>query len=105
MYKQSLAGSWKFRQAETTPWMPATVPGGVHTDLLALRKIPDPFVGDRELDVQWIAQKDWEYRQLFSVSSPILAEEKVFLVCDGLDTLAKVYLNGHFVGRADNMFR
>lgn len=45
---QSLAGQWQFRQAGTVEWLPATVPGSVHTDLLVLGMIPDPFVGDNE---------------------------------------------------------
>ncbi len=45
---QSLAGQWQFRQAGKSEWLAATVPGGVHTDLMALGLIPDPFVGDNE---------------------------------------------------------
>ena len=56
MKMQSLAGAWKFRQAGTKEWLPASVPGGVHTDLLALGRIPDPFVGDNEKRVQWVAE-------------------------------------------------
>jgi beta-mannosidase len=62
MYKQTLSGPWQFRQPGETDWLPATVPGGVHTDLLAIGRIPDPFVGDNEKSVQWIAKMDWEYR-------------------------------------------
>ena len=62
---QSLAGAWKFRQAGTQEWLPASVPGGVHTDLLALGRIPDPFVGDNEKRVQWVAEADWEYHNRF----------------------------------------
>ena len=60
MQMQSLTGAWQFRQAEppagAEEWLPATVPGGVHTDLLALGRIPDPFVGDNEKRVQWVAE-------------------------------------------------
>jgi beta-mannosidase len=48
MYTQSLTGAWSFRQVGTREWVPATVPGGVQTDLLNLGKIPDPFVSDNE---------------------------------------------------------
>jgi len=48
MQVQDLTGEWKFRQAGTEEWLPATVPGGVHTDLFNLDLIPDPFVGDNE---------------------------------------------------------
>lgn len=102
---QSLTGAWQFRQAGTEEWLPATVPGGAHTDLLALGRIPDPFVGDNERRVQWVAEADWEYRHSFAVPADLLAEERIFLVCDGLDTLATVVLNGQILGQTDNMFR
>ena len=105
MHTQSLTGSWQFRKAGTDEWLPGQVPGGVHTDLLALGRIPDPFVADNEKHVQWVAESDWEYRRSFSVDAALLSEDKVFLVCDGLDTLAEVRLNGHLLGKTDNMFR
>jgi beta-mannosidase len=105
MQKQSLNGEWQFRQCGTHEWSPARVPGGVHTDLLALGKIPDPFVADNELKVMWVAENDWEYRHNFTVSADLLDEENVSLVCDGLDTIADVYFNGTYLGHAENMFR
>jgi beta-mannosidase len=105
MRSQSLAGAWEFRRADREAWLPASVPGGVHSDLLALGHIPDPFVADNEKRVQWVAESDWIYCCGFSCSPEILAEEKVFLVCEGLDTLATVVLNGHEIGQTDNMFR
>ncbi len=105
MQKQSLNGEWQFRQCGTDEWSPATVPGGVHTDLLALDRISDPFVADNELKVMWVAENDWEYRHTFAVDANLLAEENVRLVCDGLDTIADVYLNGTYLGHAENMFR
>ncbi|MBN1657718.1 MAG: glycoside hydrolase family 2 protein [Anaerolineae bacterium] len=105
MHIQSLAGAWQFRQFGTEEWLPATVPGGAHTDLLALDRIPDPFVGDNERRVQWVAEADWEYRHQFAVTPELFRQPQVWLVCDGLDTLATVRLNGHELGRAANMFR
>lgn len=105
MNHQSLGGDWQFRQAEADEWLPAQVPGGVHTDLLRLKRIPDPFVADNEKRVQWIAQTDWVYRRTFRVNANLLAQQRVFLVCDGLDTLAEITLNGELLGQTDNMFR
>ncbi|MCJ7534689.1 MAG: glycoside hydrolase family 2 protein, partial [Anaerolineales bacterium] len=102
---QSLAGAWEFRQSGMEVWLPASVPGGVHTDLLALGHIPDPFADDNEQRVQWVAESDWIYRYGFSCSPELLAQEKIFLICEGLDTLATVVLNGHELGQTDNMFR
>jgi len=105
MIHQSLNGQWSFRALDGKEWLPAAVPGGVHTDLLALGKIPDPFVADNEKRVQWIAETDWEYRTTFAAASDLIQAARQFLVCDGLDTLAEVSLNGSLLGKTDNAFR
>ena len=110
MQIQSLTGAWQFRQAGASQrgddeWLPATVPGGAHTDLLALGRIPDPFVGDNERRVAWVAEADWEYRYQFAATPELLHQPHIRLVCDGLDTLATVTLNGHVLGSTANMFR
>jgi len=96
---------WEFRQAGDTAWLPATVPGTVHTDLLANGVIPDPFYGDNERRLQWIEREDWEYRTAFTVGPDDLARRHHELVFDGLDTYATVRLNGEEILAADNMFR
>ena len=64
---------WQFRQVSATPqdtesgWMPATVPGDVHLDLLANKNIQDPFFRDNESKLQWIENASWEYRDTFDV--------------------------------------
>lgn len=99
------SASWQFRDAtKKSAWRSATVPGCVHTDLLSHQLIPDPFFGTNELEVQWIEERDWEYRAEFAVSAALLAEEVVDLVADGLDTVATVKLNGKLVARTENMF-
>ncbi|MBL7201769.1 MAG: glycoside hydrolase family 2 protein [Anaerolineae bacterium] len=105
MYTRSLSGDWQVRQPGTEDWLPAQVPGGIHTDLMAAGRIPDPFVGDNEKRVTWVAESDWEYQRAFAVDPALLAQERVYLVCDGLDTLAEVTLNGHLLGETANMFR
>jgi beta-mannosidase len=105
MQSLSLSGSWTFREANTPHWLPATVPGSVHLELLALGRIPDPFVADNELQVQWVGERDWEYRRTFAADEALLAENQVWLVCDGLDTLADVSINGQLVGHGENMFQ
>jgi beta-mannosidase len=102
---QSLTDAWEFGQDGTQEWLPANVPGGVHTDLMASERIPNPFEADNEKRVQWVAESDWVYRTFFICVEELLSEEKIFLVCDGLDTLATVVFNGHELGRTDNMFR
>ncbi len=105
MKAQSLTENWNFRKTDEQDWFLATVPGGVHTDLLNLGKIPDPFVGDNEKRVQWVAESDWEYRTEFDVLPELFSLPQIWLVCDGLDTLATITLNGQIIGRTENMFR
>ncbi|HVM72001.1 MAG TPA: glycoside hydrolase family 2 protein [Anaerolineales bacterium] len=105
MFSQTLSGTWQMRAVNSDEWMPATVPGGTYTDLLEAGKIPNPFVGENEKLVQWVADRDWEYHREFQADAPLLAEDRVELVCAGLDTLAMVTLNDRQLGQAENMFR
>ncbi|HNH25645.1 MAG TPA: glycoside hydrolase family 2 protein [Anaerolineales bacterium] len=105
MQKQSLTSLWQFRQLGSIEWLPAQVPGGVHTDLMALARIPDPFVGDNEKRVAWVAESDWEYHTTFNVQADVFQRKNIWLVCDGLDTLALLTLNGKALGETNNMFR
>ena len=96
---------WQFREAGKTEWYQATVPGCVHTDLLANKLIEDPFYRDNEKKQQWIDKKDWEYQTRFDVNATTIAHDNVELVFEGLDTYARVYVNEQLVLNADNMFR
>ena len=107
----TLDHGWQFRQIgsgaqqEENGWLPATVPGDVHLDLLANKKIPDPFFRDNEAKLQWIEKESWEYRLNFDVTPAVLTRSNVDLVFDGLDSAAQVYLNGVQVLNTDNSFR
>ncbi|MGH7600418.1 MAG: glycoside hydrolase family 2 protein, partial [bacterium] len=85
-------------------WLPATVPGTVHTDLLAAGKIPDPFYRDNEKQVQWVAEVGWRYQRKFEAPVELLAQDNIALVADGLDTFATIFINGQGVSETDNMF-
>lgn len=103
--ERPLTVAWEFRQADTNDWLAATVPGTVHTDLLANKIIADPFYRTNERDQQWIDKKDWEYRTTITIDAATLTRDHVELVFAGLDTYADVYLNDVKVLSADNMFR
>jgi beta-mannosidase len=107
---RALAGPWTFRKvtaqsAPPEPWLPATVPGCVHTDLFASGKIGDPFYRLNEKDQQWIEHESWEYRTVIEVDGAALAHDRAELAFAGLDTFAEVFVNGASVLWATNMFR
>ncbi|MEU5828603.1 glycoside hydrolase family 2 protein [Micromonospora tulbaghiae] len=83
--------------------VPATVPGCVHTDLLAAGLIPDPYLDDNENRLTWIGRTGWVYETTFAWQPG--DEDRIDLVCAGLDTVATVTLNGVEVGRTENQHR
>jgi beta-mannosidase len=100
-----LNGAWILSKAGERRTIPASVPGCVHTDLLAAGMIEDPFYRDNELQYLWIGDTDWSYRREFHVPAELLANDRVYLKCEGLDTLATILINDKAAGSADNMFR
>ncbi len=96
--------NWKFKATDSTTWKTATVPGNIFTDLLDHQSIPDPFQESNEEKVQWIATKDWEYKTNFNLSDKILKKENIELHFEGLDTYAKIYINGNYQLDTDNAF-
>lgn len=83
--------------------IPATVPGVVHTDLLAQGLIPDPYLDDNESALAWIGHSDWRYATTF-VFEPD-GHTRHDLVAEGLDTVARVRVNGVDVGATVNQHR
>ena len=110
-----LGGAWKFRgrdpdgslraaHRKVLRWLDGSVPGTVHTDLMACGLIPDPFYRMQENDVQWVDGVAWEYRKEFTVPRGFLEEHAVDLVAGGLDTYATIRCNGRIVGTTADMF-
>ncbi|MEV0565291.1 glycoside hydrolase family 2 protein [Dactylosporangium sp. NPDC050588] len=100
-----LHSGWTLRAPSIDGPVPATVPGCVHTDLLAAGLIPDPYLDANELDLAWIGRSSWVYSTSFDADAEADRADRVDLVADGLDTVATVTLNGVRLGRTANMHR
>ena len=96
---------WRFRKKDDKEWLPANVPGTVHTDLLNNKIIPDPYISTNEKKLQWIENEDWEYSTILKISTVESKQEHIELQFDGIDTYADVFLNDVKILSADNMFR
>ncbi|MCL2865789.1 MAG: glycoside hydrolase family 2 protein [Lachnospiraceae bacterium] len=107
MKLQSLSGAWHLEilgeSAFAGELIPAHVPGSVYGTLLELGKIPDPFWRDNELEALRLMDCDFVYSRNFDLAVAELGE--VLLICEGLDTLCDITLNGVKVGYTDNMHR
>jgi beta-mannosidase len=88
-----------------SPWgdVPATVPGCVHTDLLAAGLIDDPYLDDNEERLRWIGHTAWVYTATFDWTPD--GHQRTDLVCEGLDTVATLTLNGVRLGGTANQHR
>ncbi len=120
-WRLDLPDSWKLREldpdaGEYTPssdngseeegWIPATVPGDVHTNLLAAGLIPEPFYSTNVEQVQWVEKRGWVYATTFDgPPAPQSDFGREILYFAGLDTYATIFLNGEKLGQHQNMFR
>ena len=101
----SLVNHWEFSEKGDSIWKPALVPGTVQTDLLNLGEIAHPFIGTNEDSIQWISQKNWNYKTPVSVTEETLLKSKHFFRFEGLDTYADIYLNDSLIIKTNNAFR
>ena len=106
MRQLSLNGPWTLDiPGSAFTAVPAEVPGSVYHALLAAGRIPDPFCRDKETEALKLMEYDFHYSRAFQADGELLDCGAVLLRCEGLDTLAAVYINGAEAGRADNMHR
>lgn len=100
-----LNGQWELAEAGNDRLCEVQVPGSVLSGLYGAGKIEDPFYRTNEDVTRELFWKDYEFSRTFVAAEDILKEEKIILVCEGLDTLADIYINGQKAGSADNMHR
>lgn len=106
MKQLSLNGEWTLEIPESDfASVPATVPGSVYHDLLTAHRIPDPFYRDNEGEALKLMDHDFYYSRRFYLDEAFLKADRLLLRAEGLDTIARITLNGKVVGCADNMHR
>ncbi len=86
-----------------TPWLPVSVPGGVHKALERAGLIPDPFFEQNSLLCEWVEHRWWVFRTKFSVPEEMKGQ-RVELIFEGLDDRAHILLNGVPLGFHEGMF-
>ncbi len=114
-----LGGLWKFKgfrgcdgeeqgahlvDTKVEGWLLAEAPLTAHTNLLANKLIPDPFMGVNEREVQWVNESEWWYRKEIELTPDVISKDVVEIAFESLDTFATIWVNDVKVGEANNMF-
>ncbi|MFC4776247.1 glycoside hydrolase family 2 protein [Paenibacillus sp. GCM10023252] len=105
MVKLELNGAWQMRALNEKEWWKAEVPGSVMSDLLREGIIADPYYRDEQYEVFDRFRADYEYERSFHIDPELLAMERLELVCEGLDTIAEIDVNGSLLACTKNMHR
>ncbi len=99
MQSITLSQGWEFKQVPSKGfdnvdgnWTACSkVPTSVHVELLKQGKIPDPFKGLNEWQVQWVQEAEWDFRTTFDAAE-LGEHEHADVVFEGLDTYCDVHL-------------
>lgn len=105
MLEKKLHSGWMMRAVSEIEYMEALVPGSVYADYERNGRMDNPYYRDNELKALELMKQDFEYKTCFDAEEELLAKEEVILHFDGIDTIADIWLNGIFLGHADNMHR
>ena len=97
-----LCGEWKLEDKEKKYIIPATVPGCNYLDLMKAKIIEDPFNLTNEKKCYWVAQTDWVYSKVFTLSEEDLLYNYITLECGRFDTISEIFLNGQQIGHTEN---
>lgn len=85
-------------------WLNAIVPGTVLTTLVEQGIYPDPYYGLNNMFIpDTLCRMDWWYRNVFECPE-IMHNEKLYLLFNGINYQAEVYLNGKKLGNINGAF-
>ncbi len=101
--KQVLSGDWLLSQLNGTQTSPFTIPGDVHSSLLATQLIENPYYRENELAVDWVHQQQWQLQRSFQVDQAEVNKQCI-LKLDQVDCFASIYVNDQLVGSTSSQF-
>lgn len=83
----------------------STVPGNIFADLIQAGILGDPYYRYNVDVYRWVSYEEWFFTKNFNLPKDVLLDNSIFLVFDGVDTVAQIQLNGVILGDVNNMFR
>ena len=89
----------------TSAWFNATVPGTILTTLVDQGVYPDPYFGLNNLTIpDSLCRKEWWYRLPLKLPEEA-AGKKIWLLFNGINYKADIWLNGKLLGRIAGAFQ
>jgi len=98
------AGDVAAREVDEGRYLSVSVPGEVHHLLQEHGLLPDPNHGLNSLAARWVEEQWWQYRRWVELDEADCATA-AWLIFEGLDYQAIIYLNGEEIGRHANAHR
>ena len=98
-----LTGTFALSSPTADVQAPITLPGDVHTALLAANRIPDPYFGENEKTVMWVNETAWAVERSFTASAADI-DGYLTLTLAEVDCIATILLNGEVVAKTQNSF-
>ena len=123
LHRIDISGTWHARFSDYTRgrphyadrdttdplrYLPVTVPGEIHLDLMKLGLIPDVHLQANCLAARWVEEQIWSYRRTFHTPEALASPApgtRAWLYFEGLDYAAKIVLNGNQIATHANFFR
>ncbi len=105
MLRESLNGLWVMENCDTGQEYSANVPTTMYEVLYENGAIDDPFCGENDVKYTKLSDDAYRFIRKFEIKEEMLKEAFVDVEFMGLDTLAKVYINGKKIATTNNMHR
>ena len=103
--KYNLNGIWNMKECGGQSLLSVNIPGSVVSCLLENNLMEDPYYRENEKQNQEIFRKDYSFQRVFYIEETVLSQDEVWLVCESLDTICEIYLNGGKIADTNNMHR
>ncbi len=100
-----LSGIWELHEATHDFDLECMIPGDLVSPLVDEGLIPDPYIGDNELSLQWIGRAAFSMRKRVMISHGMCSHDHVDLYLTGVDTCTEIFINRELVGKTRNQFR
>ena len=102
-YRVSLCGDWNLESADQTLKCPVKIPGSVLSAVTEQGILDDPYDRMNEYQTREYLDQDFLFSRTFRIEKQDGMTYE--LCCDGIDTVAEIFINGILLQKVDNMHR